>query len=69
MTPCDISLWGYLKSKVFFSPQQDMQDLRNRIQVELKNLRQNPSVIAMLLEVWKKGHEFVLKNMAGIKIE
>ena len=45
MTPCDFFLWGYFKSQIFVTPPRDTQDLRNRIQVEFENLRQNPGVV------------------------
>ena len=32
LTPCDFFLWGYLKGKVFTTPPNDLNDLRNRIQ-------------------------------------
>ena len=45
MTHCDFFLWGYFKSQIFVTPPRDTQDLRNRIQVEFENLRQNPGVV------------------------
>ena len=45
LTPCDFFLWGYLKSKVFVSPPDSVDDLRHRIQNEFENLRQKPHII------------------------
>ena len=42
-----------------------MQELRNQIQVEFENLTQNSGVIRNAVRSMKKGHEFVLKNMAS----
>ena len=45
LTPCDFFLWGYLKSKVFISPPDSLDDLRQRITNEFTNLRQKPHII------------------------
>ena len=65
MTACDFFFRDYLKSQLFGTPPRDMQDLRNRIQVEFENLKQNPSVVRNAVRSMEKVHEFVLKNMAG----
>ena len=31
LTPCDFFLWGYLKNKVFTTPSENIDDLRQRI--------------------------------------
>ena len=31
LTPCDYFLWGHLKSKVYLTPPQDVEELRERI--------------------------------------
>ena len=31
LTPCDFFLWGHLKSKVYFSPPENTDDLKERI--------------------------------------
>ena len=36
-TPLDFFLWGYLKNKMYATPQRDMQDLRDRIARSLKS--------------------------------
>ena len=41
----DVFLCSYLKLPFFVSPPGDMQELRNQIQVEFENLRQNSGVI------------------------
>ena len=45
LTPCDFFLWGYLKSKVFVSPPDSLDDLRQRIRTSFTNLRQKPYLI------------------------
>ena len=37
LTPCNFFLWGYLKSKVFVSPPDSLDDLRQRICTSFKN--------------------------------
>ena len=63
-TPCDFFFWGYLKSKVFVAPPCDMQDLRNRIQAEFENVRQNPVVIRSVVRSMEKRTRICTKNMA-----
>ena len=45
LTPCDFFLWGHLKSKVFTTPPESLQILRQRVCDEFDNLRQNPGMI------------------------
>ena len=42
LTPCDFFLCGHLKSKVFTTPPESLQILRQRVCDESDNLRQNP---------------------------
>ena len=49
LTPCDYFLWGYLKDKVYRTPPQDINDLRNKIQDEAELLRGNPALIRRVL--------------------
>ena len=41
LTPCDFFLWGYLKSRVYQTPPQNLEDLRNRITAEVPSLPRN----------------------------
>ena len=41
LTPCDFFLWGYLKAKVFSTPPQNIQVLRQKIVDEFNDLRQS----------------------------
>ena len=41
LTPCDFFLWGHLKSKMFTTPPESLQILRQRVCDEFDNLRQN----------------------------
>lgn len=40
LTPCDYFLWGYLKSKVFSTPPENIEILRQRIVENCQELRQ-----------------------------
>lgn len=42
LTPCDFSLWGVLKNKVFTTPLRDIEHLKTRIEEEFDALRVNP---------------------------
>ena len=39
LTPCDYFLWGYVKSKVFVSPPDSIDDLKNRISQTFTDLK------------------------------
>ena len=44
LTPCDFFLWGHLKSKVctvYTTPQQNLEELEERIEIEITELRAN----------------------------
>lgn len=38
LTPCDFFLWGWLKQKVYVTPPENLEDLRNRILNSVQNL-------------------------------
>jgi hypothetical protein len=38
-------LWGYLKDKVFSTPPQNIQDLRQKIIEQFNALREQPAII------------------------
>ena len=45
LTPCDFFMWGYLKNKVFSTPPQNIDELRQKIIDEFTALRQQPDFI------------------------
>lgn len=45
LTPCDFFLWGYLKNKVFSTPPQNVDMLRQRIVDTFNDLRLQPDFI------------------------
>ena len=45
LTPCDFFLWGYLKSKVYTSPPETIDDVIQRIEREVEALKRNPRLI------------------------
>ena len=45
LTPCDFFLWGYLKSRVYQTPPNDLIDLRDRIVREAEAIRGNPRMV------------------------
>ena len=45
LTPCDFFLWGYVKDKVFATPPQNINELRQRIGREFDALREQPAFI------------------------
>ena len=49
LTPCDFFMWGYLKDKVFSTPPENIQQLRQKIIDEFNTLRQRPEMIQRAL--------------------
>ena len=49
LTPCDFFMWGYLKDKVFSTPPEKIQQLRQKIIDEFNTLRQRPEMIQRAL--------------------
>lgn len=45
LTPCDYFLWGYLKSKVYVTPPENMDDLRQKIITEVQLLKDNNDLV------------------------
>lgn len=45
LTPCDFFLWGHIKAKVFQTPPQNIQQLRQRITAAFDDLRQDQNTL------------------------
>jgi hypothetical protein len=50
LTPCDFFLWGYVESKVFRSPPENVFNLRYRIIQVFEELRLNREMIASAMQ-------------------
>jgi hypothetical protein len=62
LTPCDF-LWGYLNDKVYRTPRQDINDLRQRIQNEANVLRENPELLRrVVLDMRQRANLCELRN-------
>ena len=54
LTPLDFFLWGYLKSRVYATPPQNLADLRLRITNEINNLRNNPQFVTNSIQEMRR---------------
>lgn len=63
LTPCDFFLWGYLKSKVYKTPVESLEDLKTRIQAEIRSISR-----ATLRKVWENT-KFRLNFLSGVQGE
>jgi hypothetical protein len=68
LTPCDFFLWGYLKDKVFSTPPQNIQDLRQKIIEQFNALREQPAVIRKAVRYMHK-HTVVCVERNGGHVE
>ena len=68
LTPCDYFLWGYLKDRVYRTPPQNIDDLRNKIQQEAEILRGNPALIRRVLrQMEQRSNLCVVRD--GVHVE
>ena len=65
LTPCDFFLWGYLKGKVFTTPPNDLNDLRNRIQQEVETLRNHPQTVRKAVQGMLSRSQLCLEREGG----
>ena len=52
LTPCDFSLWSYLKSRVYVTNPTNLQELRNNIYHEIAEL--SPDTLMKVMKTTKK---------------
>ena len=63
LTPCDFFLWGHLKSKVYSTPHQNLEEPKERIEIEMTELKNKPLVVRKLLrKVREKCQDCLAKN-------
>ena len=65
LTPCDFFLWGYLKDRVFVTPPGTLQELRERIQVEVDRLRANPEQVRQVMNGIQRRCQLCLERGGG----
>lgn len=65
LTPCDFFLWGHLKSKVYFSPPENTDDLRNRIVNEVNLLKENPDLVKRVFAGMRKRLQVCVERNGG----
>ena len=70
LTPLDFFLWGYLKSKVYATPQENLDDIERRIQREMDNLRQKrPMVRGAVFGMIRTAGLFVSSSPVWVQID
>ncbi len=65
LTPCDFFLWGYLKNKVFSTPPQDVDVLRQRIRDAFDELRQQPDFVRRAVRGMLRRAELCVERNGG----
>ena len=65
MTPCDFFLWGYIKSRVFARPPNDIMGLRQAIIDEFANLQNRPDIIIRSVRAMQTRAEKCITNIGG----
>ena len=63
LTPLDVFVWGYLKSKVFLIPQANLADLRQRITIEATQIPQD--MIIQATNEMQRRAELCIRNDGG----
>ena len=62
LTPLDFFLWGYLKSKVYATPPQNIAELRRRITEEINLLRHNPQFVINSIREMRRRTTFCIQQ-------
>ena len=65
LTPCDFFLWGYLKNKVFITPPENVNALRQRIVEQFDDLRQQPELIVRSVRAMQARAELCIERNGG----
>ena len=56
-------LWGHLKSKVYSTPPQNLEELKERIEIEMTELKNKPLVVRKVMrKVREKCQACLAKN-------
>ena len=63
LTPCDFSLWGYHKSRVYVTNPTNLQELGNNIYHEIAEL--SPDTLMKIMETTKKRALICQRNQGG----
>ena len=66
LPPCDFFLWGYLKSRVYQTPPQNLENIRNRITAEVHSLPRD-MVRRAVLNMEIRARLCIERNGAHIK--
>ena len=65
LTPCDFFLWGYIKSKVFETPPQNVLELRERIFTEFDLLRNDRELIVKVVRSMESRAQKCIERNGG----
>ena len=65
LTQCDFFLWGYLKSKVYATPPENMNQLRDRITEEVNQLKDDPGLIRRVVKTMRSRAQLCLRRNGG----
>ena len=65
LTPCDFFLWGYVKNKVFSTPPQDVDVLRQRIRDTFDELRQQLDFVRRAVRAMLRRDELCVERNGG----
>ncbi len=68
LTPLDCFLWGYLKSKVFLMPPENLAELERQIHEEMNVLRQDQTMIrCAVFDMVRHAQIFTERNAGCIE--
>lgn len=62
LTPMDFFLWGYVKGKIYLTPPENIQELRQRIILSFTELRQNRDFIVNSVREMRRRVELCIQN-------
>ena len=65
LTPLDFFLWGYIKSKVYTTPPENLDDLEDRIRLHVNFLRQDRETVRRAVLSMISRAELCLERNGG----
>ncbi len=65
LTPCDFFMWGHLKSKLYFSPPENTDDLKERIVNEVNLLKGNQALVKRVIAGMRRRLQVCVERNGG----
>lgn len=65
LTPCDFFLWGHIKSKVYATPLENINQLQERIIREVNAIKENPQMVRKVMQAMRSRAQLCIERNGG----